>query len=354
MSRQTRRKRRRQKIAARTRIRSKPVQAAEGSPTRVIAIVSGKGGVGKTTFSANLAIALTAIGERTVVIDCNVTTPHLSYYLGVKNYSSTLNNIFNGEFSVDYAPLDQNGVQFIPASEKFTDLENVDMAKLKDIIKDLAKSGKFDFIILDSAPGLGREAMGVLHACNEIIYLTTPTAPNIADIARCDEVARILGHKKFHIVLNKVRNKQFEISSEKAEQLFHIHVIGNIPFDENVMDSTAEGMPILWYNPKSKSCNSFLRVAANLADVSLDEATFGMKRSQVAKITAGEDIDNDATDYDEDEEIIDSGFEPIVKRRGSRQSRTPGLRSQLRSGIDNKAGDFRDRVKSGFLRALGR
>jgi len=353
MSKKSRRKRRRQRIAARARTRTKSAVVVKDSPTRVVAIVSGKGGVGKTTFSANLAIALTAIGERTVVIDCNVTTPHLSYYLGVKNYSSTLNNIFNGEFAVDYAPLDQNGVQFIPASEKFTDLENVDMAKLKDIIKDLSKSGKFDFIILDSAPGLGREAMGVLHACNEIIYLTTPTAPNIADIARCDEVARILGHKKFHIVLNKVRGKHFEISAEKAEKLFHMSVAGSIPFDENIMDSTAEGTPILWYNPKSKSCNSFLRVAANLADVSLDEATFGMKKSQAAAVAGGGDVGY-MDDYDEDEEVMDSGIEPIVRRRGRSQRKTPGFRSQLRSNIDDRAGGLRDRVKSGFLRALGK
>jgi len=64
------------------------------SRTRVIGVISGKGGVGKTTFSANLGIALSTFGEKTLIVDCNVTTPHLRYYLGVKDFSTTLNNVF--------------------------------------------------------------------------------------------------------------------------------------------------------------------------------------------------------------------------------------------------------------------
>ena len=58
-----------------------------------------------------------------------------------------------------------------------------------------------------------------------------------------------------------------ELLPEKAEELFKIPVIGTIPFDENIMDSTAEGVPILWYNTKSKSCNSFLNIAMEIAGI---------------------------------------------------------------------------------------
>jgi septum site-determining protein MinD len=234
---------------------------------RVIGVISGKGGVGKTTFAANLAIALTALGKRAVVVDCNVTTPHLSYYMGVKNFSATLNNVFSGDIDVAFAPLDQNGVMFIPASEKFTDLKNVDMHDLEKIIKKLANLDRFDYIILDSAAGLGRETIGVLNACNEVIFVTTPTAPSIMDLVRCNEVARMVGHSKFSIVFNMVRGKNYEITPEKAEELFNMSVIGQIPFDENVMDATAEGVPILWYKPNSLSCMPLMQIAGQIAGI---------------------------------------------------------------------------------------
>jgi len=240
--------------------------ATEGK-ARVIGVISGKGGVGKTTFAANLAIALTALGKRAVVVDCNVTTPHLSYYLGVKNFSTTLNNVFSGDIDVAFAPLDQNGVMFIPASEKFTDLKNVNMQDLEKIIKKLANLDRFDYIILDSAAGLGRETIGVLNACNEVIFITTPTAPSIMDVVRCNEVAHMVGHSKFSIVFNMVRGKKYEITPEKAEELFNMSVIGQIPFDENVMDATAEGVPILWYKPNSLSCMPLMQIAGQIAGI---------------------------------------------------------------------------------------
>jgi septum site-determining protein MinD len=234
--------------------------------TRVIAIVSGKGGVGKTTFAANLSIALTTLGQRVLVIDCNVTTPHLSYYLGVKNFSATLNNIFAGEIEPAFAAQDQNGVMFIPASEKFVDLKSVDMKDLDKIVKKLEDKGRFDFIILDAAAGLGREALGTVNASDEIIFLTTPTAPSIMDITRADEVARLMGHKKFGMVLNMVRGKDHEIPAEKAEDLFQMPVLGKIPYDEGILDSTAEGVPIIWMKPNSKSVKYFFEVARRVID----------------------------------------------------------------------------------------
>ncbi len=258
--------------------------------SRIIAIISGKGGVGKTTFSANIAIALSMLGKKTVVIDCNVTTPHLSYYIGAKEFSTTLNNVFAGDVDVKFAPLEKNGVMFIPASNDFFDLKKVDMRGLKGIVDSLSAKEDFDFIILDSAPGLGREAMGVLHACQEIIFITNPTVPNVVDVVKCKDVAKLIGHKSFCIVMNMVRGKDYEILPEKAEELFEIPVIGSIPFDEKIMDSTAQGVPILWYDKKSKSYSSFLEIATNViamgdSDDDIIPIVEKMKNSEKTSIT---------------------------------------------------------------------
>jgi cell division ATPase MinD len=235
--------------------------------SRIIGILSGKGGVGKTTFASNLGIALNRLGKKTVIVDCNITNPHLSHYLGVKNYATTLNDVLKGKTNVKDAPLSYNNIFFIPASENLSDIIKVDIQNLKKCVHKLSEDKEFDFILLDSAPGIGREALSVLKACNEIIFVTTPVIPNILDITRCGEVANKLGHNKFHIVLNMIRQKDYELKIQDSEFVFTMPILGYIPFDENVMDSTAVGIPMLWYKPDSVVSNSFMDMASNLAGV---------------------------------------------------------------------------------------
>ncbi|RLI97405.1 MAG: septum site-determining protein MinD [Candidatus Aenigmatarchaeota archaeon] len=234
---------------------------------RVIGIVSGKGGVGKTTFAANLGIALSKFNKKVVIIDCNISTPHLAYYLGVKSYSATLNNVLKGEIPIHYAPIYYNEVMLIPASEELKDLIRVDVDKLKEVIEELDKFGNYDYILLDSAPGLGREALSVLQTAKEIIFVTTPTIPTVADVTRCAELASKLGNKRFYIVLNMVRGRDYELAYENAENFFHSYVLGKIPFSQEIMDSTALGIPFLLYKPNSPIAESFMEIAANLIGI---------------------------------------------------------------------------------------
>jgi len=245
-----------------------------GNLSRVIGVISGKGGVGKTTFSINLALALRRLGKRVVVVDCNISTPHLAYYLGVDHYSVTLNNVFRDEVDVKFVPIEREGVMFIPASEELRDLIRVDVTHLKTHISRLSNDSFYDYIILDSAPGLGREALSVFRACNEIIFLTTPTIPTLTDITRCAEVASQIGHKKFYMVLNMIRNKKYELSALDATNMFRSPILGTIPFDETVMDSTSLGTPYLIFNPNSKVSESYMQIAANLAGIRYEKPSF--------------------------------------------------------------------------------
>jgi len=237
------------------------------SLTRVIGIVSGKGGVGKTTFSVNLGLALGRLDKKVLLIDCNITTPHLAYYLGAEDYFITLNNIFRGEVNEKFAPSAHSGIAFIPASEELRDIIRIDFDKLVNHVNKLSRSGVFDFIILDSAPGLGKEPVSVLRAADEILFVTDPTIPNITDIVRCYEYLNMVRTKKVSIVFNKVREKHFELEFKDAESFFEAPVLGAIPFDECVMDSTAQGIPFLNYMPDSPTSHEFMSVAANLIGI---------------------------------------------------------------------------------------
>ena len=235
--------------------------------SRIIGIVSGKGGVGKTTFSSNLAIALSKLNKKVLLIDCNVTTPHLAYYLGSKYFTGTINDVLLGKIDIKYAPTATNNILFIPASDNFEDLFNMDMSKLEKHVDKLAKDGDYDFIFLDSAPGLGKEAISVFKACEEILFVTTPTIPNLSDVTKCAEVAQRMGIEDFNVVLNMVRKSHFELTANEISKMVYFPLLGVIPFDKNIMDSTAKGFPYLLDRPDSRVESGYMEIASILAGV---------------------------------------------------------------------------------------
>lgn len=233
--------------------------------TRVLGILSGKGGVGKSTLAINLGIALQKFRKKVMVIDCNVSTPHLSHYLGVRDYNFTINDVLFGKADINSAFYNYNGIKYIPASPKLEDLVNIDMSKLKSNLKKLT-SQKADFIILDAAPGIGRESLNVADASDEIIFVTNPYIPMVNDVIKCKEIINQLGEKKMSIVLNMVTDRSYELLSKTVEDITDIPVMIEIPHDRNVDLSMVMKMPIIEYKPNSLASISFMKLAALIAE----------------------------------------------------------------------------------------
>lgn len=234
--------------------------------TRVLGIVSGKGGVGKTTLVTNLALALRDFGQKVIIIDCNLSTPHLAYYLGTTDYQYTLNDALLDKVDIISASHNYDGIRYVPASLKLEDLVGIDLLKFKNYLKKLMNPSKVDFIILDSAPGLGREAVAVLDASDEIIFITTPFVPMINDIIRCKGVLQELrGTKTFGIVLNMVTYGKHELPSRAITDVCGTSVITEIPYDKNVIHSLVFKSPVMTYKPDSLASISIMQLAAHLA-----------------------------------------------------------------------------------------
>lgn len=231
--------------------------------TRIIGVASGKGGVGKTTFATNLAIALTRFSKKVVLVDCNVTTPHLSYYLGADMYTHTVNDVLKKKVEIDSALSSCHDVMFLPASTNIADLAGIDIRDLKAHVKKL-DGPMVDFILLDSAPGLGREAVSTLEACEEVFFITTPTIPNMMDVKRCVDVVKEVNHKKLHLVLNMVDSTKHEFPYKEVEKMIKMPVLAQIPFDKNVMDAVAIGEPVTVKNPDSPASIEYMRLAASI------------------------------------------------------------------------------------------
>lgn len=233
--------------------------------TRIIGIVSGKGGVGKTTVAANLGAVLASLyKKRVIIVDCNITTSHLGLYLGMYYHPVSLNQVLRGEAGMDDAIYDYSipGLKIIPASLSLDELKGVDIGELKYRIKDLF--GKADIVLLDSAPGLGKEGLSTLRASDELIFVTTPFVPHVMDVIKTHQIANEIGAKSLGIVLNMSGEGRHELSPQDIEKLVELPIISIIPRDKHILRSLASKIPVVDLNPNSPASREIKKLAATL------------------------------------------------------------------------------------------
>jgi septum site-determining protein MinD len=233
--------------------------------TRVISIIGGKGGVGKTIITSNLATTLAQLGNEVIAIDANVTTPNLGLHTGYHMAPNNLHDILKGKSRIRNAmythPL---GFKIIPGSMSVSDLENVDVGRLPEVTLNLI--GKSDFILLDSAAGLGREAVSSITAADEVLIVTNPDMPSVADALKVINIAKKKKKKVIGVVVNRRRSKWHELRREEIEQMLSIPILAEIPEDNNLPMSVTVKRPIVNLLPDSPASLEMKRLAHNLCN----------------------------------------------------------------------------------------
>ncbi|MCD6402758.1 MAG: cell division ATPase MinD [Candidatus Aenigmarchaeota archaeon] len=252
--------------------------------TRIIVFSSGKGGVGKTTLVSNLAAALADFGEEVVAIDANVTTPNLGLHLGIHLAPNTLHDVLKGNVKLRNAiyphPL---GFKVVPASLNVNDLKSVDVGRLPEVTLNLL--GKADFVILDCAAGLGKEASSALMAADEVIIVTNPDLPSLTDALKTLKIAQEAKKKVLGIVVNRVKGRKHELSKEEIEEFLGVPVIAEIPEDKHVSEAIAAKQPLVHYKPDSPAAREIRKLAAWLAGRKVEEEG-GVLRKLLRKVTS--------------------------------------------------------------------
>jgi septum site-determining protein MinD len=247
---------------------------------RKIAIVSGKGGIGKTTLALNIVYLLhNKYNFDTTAVDCNMTTPHLSTSLGFYNNERTLNQVLLGKLALNEATTEHPvGIKMIPASTDLVHLEGVDMNLLGTVL-----AGSSTNMILDCAPGIGREGVASMKAADEILYVTQPHKWAVADISRCNQIADMLNKKVLGIVVNCRKAMPHELKRSEIEAMTEIPVLAEIPYDLDLERSAASRLPLELYNSKSPANRSFHNICAEITGMKLErpkgffERTLGLR-----------------------------------------------------------------------------
>ncbi|MBI4167625.1 MAG: P-loop NTPase [Candidatus Aenigmarchaeota archaeon] len=231
--------------------------------TRLICVTSGKGGVGKTTLVSNLASAVTKLDKKVMVIDGNVTTPNIGFHLNMPVAPVTLHDVMRGNARIrDAVYRHDAGFYVLPAGISFDEMKGVDPAVLSEVVANL--DGTMDMILVDSAAGLGREAQSAMDATSEIILVTNPDLPSVADALKTIRIVQNKGKKIAGVVLNRVKNHRHEMTKQEIEDMLSVPIAAEIPEDVNVAVSIAARKPVIQTHPRSPASEEITRLAHSL------------------------------------------------------------------------------------------
>ncbi len=255
--------------ALRHMVHSKDAHSAR--TTRIITITSGKGGVGKSNFSLNFAMALQNRGYSVLVFDADISFANIDVLLGTPAQYNLI-HLLKGEKSIwEIIQIGPGGLQFIAGGSGFQDLVRLTEQELEYFSEQIGKlHGHVDFILFDTGAGLSKETVRFITAAEETIVVTTPEPTSITDAYALIKMLKSMGHEiSFKLVVNRVTDDRE--GKQTADNIRHvtdkylgleIPVLGYIPDDSNVSKAVKRQTPLSIAFPDSLATRGIDRIAS--------------------------------------------------------------------------------------------
>lgn len=232
---------------------------------RVISLGSGKGGVGRSTITANLGIALAGMGESTLIIDGSLTSPSQTLLFHLEKASSTLNDVLLGKSTLEDAVYERfQGVRVLPAAVSLEKIRKAKPARLPSLIDEKVEG--YDFVLIDAPNGLRKETMASLKAGDELLCITVPELTAISDTMKTKVAGEFLGQKPTGLVLNQLKGGDYELAEEEITRIMNLSVLARIPYDQNVRRSINEGKLLIDWKPDSPAAVEIKKLAEKLLE----------------------------------------------------------------------------------------
>ncbi|MDX2213865.1 MAG: septum site-determining protein MinD [Oculatellaceae cyanobacterium bins.114] len=237
--------------------------------SRIIVVTSGKGGVGKTTCTANLGMALAQRNHKVAVVDADFGLRNLDLLLGLENrIVYTAVEVLAGDCRLEQALVKdkrQPNLALLPAAQNRTK-EAVSPDQMKQIVNTLAES--FDFVLIDSPAGIEMGFQNATVAAQESLIVTTPEIAAVRDADRVIGLLEANNIKKLNLIVNRLKpamvQEDMMMSVKDVQEILAIPLIGVIPDDERVIVSTNRGEPLVLSQTISVAGIAFSNIARRL------------------------------------------------------------------------------------------
>lgn len=239
-------------------------------PVQVIAVTSGKGGVGKSNVALNLGLALADLGRRVTLFDADLGLANIDVLLGLKS-SCTLEQVLNGEKNIrDILVPGPMGIRVVPASSGTQSMVNLDPRQQGALIHAFGEiSDQMDVLIIDTAAGISHSVTSFVKAAQEVVLVVCDEPTSITDAYA---LLKLLNREhqidRFKLVANMTRNKQqgallYRKILNVTERFLDVTIehVGTIPFDENVRKAVQKQRAVYEAYPSCKASLAYRELA---------------------------------------------------------------------------------------------
>lgn len=249
--------------------------------SEVIVITSGKGGVGKTTSSANIGTGLARLGKKVVLVDADIGLRNLDVVMGLENrIVYNLVDVIEGNCRLKQALIKDKrnpGLFMLPASQT-RDKNCINPSQMITLVENLKH--QFDYVILDCPAGIEQGFQNAIAGATRALVVTTPEVSAIRDADRIIGLLEANDIRRIDLIINRVRQdlvKRGEMMTvEDVVDILGVPLIGIIPDDENVVIATNQGEPLVGANSHAghaynNICNRILGKEVPFTDVTKDK-----------------------------------------------------------------------------------
>lgn len=235
------------------------------------AVCSVKGGVGKTTIAANLGAIFTKMGKRTLLVDADLASSHLSLHHLGSEPETTLHDLLSGEVpptkeailqAVDEGP---GGIHLLASGLSLQGFLKSNLEWLPELISKASKD--YELVLIDTPPGLSGNSIAPLRASDSLLLVTTPDQPSISAASIMKTVGLLLDREISGVVANRVprfflrrpKHSVIEVGAALA-----MEVLGVIPEDKNVREALKKRLPVAIHKPKAPASKAFEALSSRL------------------------------------------------------------------------------------------
>lgn len=252
--------------------------------TRVIAVTSGKGGVGKTNLSLNLALAMCDLGFKVILLDADMGLANIDIILGLAPRYN-LYHVVRREKQIKEIVIEgPKGLKIIPGGSGIMEMANLGESELKQTIAELGKlDGEGQYMIVDTGAGISNNVLSFVVAADEVLVVTTPEPTSLTDAYGIIKAALAKGAQgKMHVVVNRAASEaEGVLVGQKLKSVaerflgVEISVLGYVLEDETVEEAVMRQEPFYLLASTAPATRNVKEIAAKLCDITNREGYQG-------------------------------------------------------------------------------
>lgn len=235
---------------------------------RIISVLSGKGGVGKTTSTVNLGYCIHKLGAEVILVDGNLTSPNLCTHLGNSFFPKTLHDVMQNLSEIHEAVYEhETGLKIVPANLSVDSIKLIDYDALHAQLQELHLLS--DFVLIDGSPGIGVETENLIRISDEVLILTNPSKPALVDAKRLLDYLKKQKKPVAGLILNK-HHSNVDIDEVEA---FLNHTVFHTIYEDHrrFVKSISEKTPFVHKYPNHKSTMDYETLAKKITGKVLEK-----------------------------------------------------------------------------------